>query len=45
MKIYQVDVFTNIPFEGNPAAICILEKEYNDSVLQNYLHSQILRWI
>ncbi len=24
MKIYQVDAFTDIPFRGNPAAVCIL---------------------
>lgn len=35
MKIYQVDSFTNIQFKGNPAAVCILEKEYEDSVLQD----------
>jgi len=35
MKIYQVDAFTNVEFKGNPAAICILEKEYEDSILQN----------
>jgi len=35
MKIYQVDAFTDVEFKGNPAAICILEKNYEDSVLQN----------
>lgn len=35
MKIYQVDSFTNIEFKGNPAAVCILEKDYDDLVLQN----------
>ena len=35
MKIYQVDAFTNSEFKGNPAAICILEKDYEDSILQN----------
>ena len=24
MKIYQVDAFTDIPFRGNPAVVCIL---------------------
>ncbi|HAA25561.1 MAG TPA: oxidoreductase [Ruminiclostridium sp.] len=27
MKIYQVDAFTDKPFKGNPAAVCILESE------------------
>jgi predicted PhzF superfamily epimerase YddE/YHI9 len=35
VKIYQVDSFTSIQFKGNPAAVCILEREYEDSVLQN----------
>lgn len=35
MKIYQVDAFTNALFKGNPAAVCILEKEYPDLILQN----------
>lgn len=26
MKIYQVDAFTERPFKGNPAAVCILEE-------------------
>ena len=26
MRIYQVDAFTEIPFKGNPAAVCILEE-------------------
>jgi predicted PhzF superfamily epimerase YddE/YHI9 len=24
--IYQVDAFTNKPFAGNPAGVCLLEK-------------------
>lgn len=28
MKIYQVDAFTEIPFKGNPAAVCILTAKY-----------------
>lgn len=27
IKIYQVDAFTNQAFSGNPAAVCVLEKE------------------
>lgn len=33
--IYQVDAFTKVPFKGNPAAVCILQKEREDSVLQS----------
>jgi PhzF family phenazine biosynthesis protein len=35
ISIYQVDAFTTVPFKGNPAAVCILQKEYEDSVLQS----------
>ena len=27
MKIFQVDAFTSEPFKGNPAGVCILEKD------------------
>jgi PhzF family phenazine biosynthesis protein len=33
--IYHVDAFTDQPFKGNPAAVCILEKEMPDSWMQN----------
>jgi len=26
MEIYQVDAFTDQPYKGNPAAVCILDK-------------------
>ncbi|MFX0212026.1 MAG: PhzF family phenazine biosynthesis protein [Candidatus Hodarchaeota archaeon] len=32
--IYQVDAFTEEPFKGNPAAVCICKKQYSDEVLQ-----------
>jgi len=32
--IYQIDAFTNEPFKGNPAAVCILEKELDVSIYQ-----------
>lgn len=35
MKIYQVDAFTEVPFKGNPAAVCILEKEQTDKWMQD----------
>jgi PhzF family phenazine biosynthesis protein len=34
LKITQVDAFTNKPFAGNPAAVCILEELQNASWMQ-----------
>jgi PhzF family phenazine biosynthesis protein len=33
--IYQVDAFTSKPFKGNPAGVCILEKEMPDEWMKN----------
>lgn len=33
--IYQVDAFTSEPFRGNPAGVCILEKEMPERWMQN----------
>lgn len=33
--IYQVDSFTNQPFAGNPAAVCILPQERDERWMQN----------
>ena len=33
--IYQVDAFTSEPFKGNPAGVCILDKEMSDEWMQN----------
>jgi len=35
LTIYQVDAFANKVFEGNPAAICPLQKWLEDDVMQN----------
>lgn len=35
IKIYQVDTFTSKAFKGNPAAVCILEDDINDELMQN----------
>lgn len=35
MKFWQVDAFTDQPFKGNPAAVCILEKPLSDELMQN----------
>ena len=34
IKQYQVDAFASRPFEGNPAAVCVLERWLADDVLQ-----------
>jgi PhzF family phenazine biosynthesis protein len=35
MKTYFVDSFTNQPFKGNPAAVCITEIALEDTTMQN----------
>jgi PhzF family phenazine biosynthesis protein len=35
IPIYQVDAFTEEPFRGNPAAVCLLQRQYDDKVLQS----------
>jgi predicted PhzF superfamily epimerase YddE/YHI9 len=35
LTIIQVDAFTSEPFKGNPAAVCVLPEERNDSWMQN----------
>lgn len=35
VRIFQVDAFTAKPFQGNPAAVCILNEKRNDTWLQN----------
>ena len=30
MKQYIVDAFTNKPFSGNPAAVCVMDKWLSD---------------
>ena len=35
IRIYQVDAFTDEPFKGNPAAVCLLQHQYEDHVLQS----------
>lgn len=34
-KMYQVDAFSDIVFGGNPAAVCILENQLDDDLMQN----------
>ncbi|HEV2580251.1 MAG TPA: PhzF family phenazine biosynthesis isomerase, partial [Ktedonobacteraceae bacterium] len=33
--IFQVDSFTNVPFAGNPAGVCILREPREDQWMQN----------
>jgi len=35
IPIYQVDAFATQPFEGNPAAVCVLDKWLDDRTLLN----------
>ncbi len=35
IPFFQVDAFTQIPFGGNPAAVCLLDEELPDSLMQN----------
>jgi PhzF family phenazine biosynthesis protein len=35
MKIYQVDAFTDRPFAGNPAAVCVLPEPRDEGWMQN----------
>ncbi len=34
-KIYQVDAFTDRPFKGNPAAVCLLDEPADEKWMQN----------
>lgn len=38
MKIYHIDAFTDRPFAGNPAVVCLLEHPKVESWLQNVAH-------
>ena len=35
MKIYIVDAFSDKPYKGNPAAVCILDSEKSDDWMQS----------
>ena len=34
LPIFTVDAFTNEPFKGNPAAVCILKEDIPTSLMQ-----------
>ncbi|XP_056113181.1 phenazine biosynthesis-like domain-containing protein [Rhinichthys klamathensis goyatoka] len=35
IPIFTVDAFTNVPFKGNPAAVCLIEHELQDDLYQS----------
>jgi len=35
IQIHQVDAFTNTPFKGNPAAVCLLHEKVEEAWMQN----------
>ncbi|HEX8859595.1 MAG TPA: PhzF family phenazine biosynthesis isomerase, partial [Actinomycetes bacterium] len=35
VRLLQVDAFTNRPFGGNPAAVCLLDREVDDEWMQS----------
>ena len=35
MQLYQVDAFTDTPFRGNPAAVCLLSRDVGDGWMQD----------
>lgn len=35
MKIFIIDAFTDKPFQGNPAGVCLLEKEADEGLMQS----------
>src|SRR5947199_10591945 len=35
MRLLQIDAFTSEPFRGNPAAVCLLDRERDAEWMQN----------
>src|SRR5579864_7798660 len=35
MRLLQIDAFTDVPFRGNPAAVCLLDRERDAPWMQN----------
>src|SRR5213075_2366315 len=35
MRLLQIDAFTDQPFRGNPAAVCLLDRERDDRWMQS----------
>jgi predicted PhzF superfamily epimerase YddE/YHI9 len=34
MKLWQIDAFTDQPFSGNPAAVCLLDGQRDEAWMQ-----------
>jgi len=43
LKIFQVDAFTNRPFRGNPAGVCILQTSADEAWMQKMASEMNLR--
>ena len=35
MRIFQIDAFTEAAFKGNPAGVCLLERDVDETWMQN----------
>lgn len=35
MKLYQVDAFTDTPFQGNPAGVCLLDEAHSETWMRD----------
>lgn len=42
MRLFLVDAFTDVPFKGNPAGVCIVDEYSNDLEMQRMAH--YYRW-
>ena len=43
IPIYQIDAFTEISFKGNPAAICLIDQDYDLILSYRHISSILLR--
>jgi PhzF family phenazine biosynthesis protein len=35
VTIFQVDAFTDVPFKGNPAGVCVVDSPLDEAIMQN----------
>ena len=45
MKQYIVDAFTNKPFSGNPAAVCVMDKWPSEEFMKNLAMEKQPSWL
>ena len=45
MKQYIVDAFTNKPFSGNPAAVCVMDKWPSEEFMKNLAMEKLINTI